>query len=146
MLESARPHSANMAHRSLQRSQLETRQPVGGYRGLDSRLSYPCIMTAFVDLMYPHPSIVVPPHLSRANIAPKSKYTYPSSAQSIDTLTYPPKQITITYPEITHPRVHHVSADINLDSERYIPIRYDPKFPPRRYPSKPYCIGELIPI
>jgi hypothetical protein len=103
-------------------------------------------MTAFVDPMYPHASIVVPPHFSRANIAPKSKYTYPSSAQSIDTPTYLPKQIMITYPEITYPRVHHVSADIDLNIECYIPIRYDPKFPPRRYPSKPYRIGELIPI
>jgi hypothetical protein len=103
-------------------------------------------MTAFVDPMYLHASIAVPPHFSRANIAPKSKYTYPSSAQSIDTLTYPPEQIMITYPEITHPQVHHVSANIDLDIERYIPIRYNPKFPPHHYPSKPYCIGELIPI
>jgi hypothetical protein len=97
-------------------------------------------MTAFVDPMYPYASIVVPPHFSQANIAPESKYTYLSSAQSIDTPIYPPKQITITYPEITHPRVHHVSANIDLDIEHYIPIQYDLKFPHVNSPRSPIAL------
>jgi hypothetical protein len=79
-------------------------------------------MTAFIDLMYPYASIAIPPRFSQVNIAPKSKYTYPSSAQCINTLIYLLKQITITYPKITHPRVHHVFTTINFDIERYMPI------------------------
>jgi hypothetical protein len=38
------------------------------------------------------------------------------------------------------------STDVNLNIPQYMPIWCYPKFPPHRYPSKPYHIKEFIPV